>query len=165
MTKTFHAIAIKAWTSAASFLALINLRRKRADVLSDTAHASAGELNETLVSLKNEFEFLSNDGYRKYHNGWRPSLYFEDSPICRKKGQSTCHGCVLMGFVPERFKSEVAPCRKIALKQTGETLEDLYRTATNDEIEAAVQGWLISVIGRVKLGAFGDSKLANEDAA
>jgi hypothetical protein len=37
---------------------------------------------------------------------------------------------------------EQAPCRHIPLNDEGETLDSLYNTGTDDEVETAVAKWL-----------------------
>jgi hypothetical protein len=104
--------------------------------------------------LRRELAFLERGGYR-VETSWRSSLFFEDSPICTNPGRSTeCakSGCVLMAFVPDGFRYEAVPCRHIPLNESGEPLQSLYRTGTNEEIEDAVRQWLISTIGELERG-------------
>ena len=97
--------------------------------------------------LKNELKFVQKGGYRA-PLGWRAPLIFEDSPTCPKERCSACPGvnCVLLSFVPEECLYEPVPCRHIPLNELGETLDSLYRTGTNDEIEQALQSWLLDNI-------------------
>ena len=37
-------------------------------------------------------------------------------------------------------------CRHIPLDEIGETVDSLYRTGTNEEIEQTLQGWLLKTI-------------------
>lgn len=105
------------------------------------------EPDKVLASLKAELNFINQGGYRN-QNGWRPPLYFEDSMICRRNKHMGCRtcGCALISFVPEASRFEATACRHIPLTATGETLEDLYRTATIEEAETAVRHWLRFVI-------------------
>lgn len=74
-------------------------------------------------------------------------MFFEDSPICTKRRDENCPAdCALLKFVPRNFSDEAAPCRYIPLNEAGETLHSMYNTATNEQIEAEVRSWLLSVI-------------------
>jgi hypothetical protein len=105
----------------------------------------------TLEVLKNELEFVQKGGYRA-PLVWRVPLIFEDSPTCPKERCSACPDtdCVLMSFVPKECRSETVPCRHIPLNETGETLDSLYRTGTNEEIEQTLQSWLLENIRQLE---------------
>ena len=47
-----------------------------------------------------------------------------------------------MAFVPEKHKDESFPCRNIPLNAYGETLDSLYRSASQTQVETAVAEWL-----------------------
>ena len=49
-------------------------------------------------------------------------------------------------FVPEQRRHEAMPCRYIPLDESGETLETLYSTATNEEIQKTLREWLLKTI-------------------
>jgi len=102
----------------------------------------------TLKVLKDELQFVQKGGYRRSRCVWRAPLVFEDSPTCRKQGCSACSetDCALMKFVPTDCFSETAPCRHIPLNDLGETIDSLYRTATNEGIEQTLQRWLRQTI-------------------
>jgi len=53
-----------------------------------------------------------------------------------------------MQFVPEEACKEQTPCIHIPLSPTGETLESLYRTGTQQEIEETLGAWLRMTIHR-----------------
>jgi hypothetical protein len=102
---------------------------------------------ELLQVLKAELEFLEKGGYRKIaQTSWRPPFIFEDSPTCLYPGapprQHPCVACPLMQLVPANRRLEQAPCRHIPLNDEGETLDSLYHTGTDDEVETAVAKWL-----------------------
>jgi len=107
---------------------------------------------DVLRALKRELEFLKNGGYRS-PMGWRAPLFFEDSPICPRPAFSTCPNadCVLMSFVPEESRCQKVPCRHISLED--ETLQSLYNTATQEEIEQALRKWLCKAIAGLELVA------------
>ena len=102
---------------------------------------------ERLRVLRNELQFLDRGGYR-FPIQWRSARIFEDSPTCPKDRWSACpHGdCVLLDFVPEQSRHEAIPCRYIPLNESGETLETLYSTATNEEIQKTLREWLLKTI-------------------
>lgn len=103
-----------------------------------------------LEVLKFELEFLEQGGYgRLPRESWRPRLVFEDSPTCmnfNSKDREPCSECLLMQFVPPEARKEQTPCIHIPLSLKGETLENLYRTGTQQEIEAALGAWLRATI-------------------
>ena len=105
----------------------------------------------TLQGLKNELKFVQNGGYRATLV-WRAPLVFEDSPTCRRGSCFACPetDCVLMRFVPKERRREAVPCRHIPLNEAGETVDTLYRTGTNEEIEEKLQSWLLEAIGQVE---------------
>jgi hypothetical protein len=100
--------------------------------------------------LRNEFSFVQAGGYRLPPHGWKVPLIFEDSPICLRRDSCWPGRCALMEFVPAEAKSAKVPCRHIPLNELGETLDSLYRTATNHEIEDAVSRWLAATIAHLE---------------
>jgi len=101
--------------------------------------------------LTAELEFFERGGYaRSLGESWRPPLIFEDSPSCAnfdcRQRQVACEDCVLAQMAPPEFRSAQIPCRRISLTACGESLEDLYRTGTSQEIEEAVVAWLRATI-------------------
>jgi hypothetical protein len=98
--------------------------------------------------LKAELEFLNRDGYRK--TSWRPQFIFEDSPTCLNyrpsQNQRACSECVLMALVPPERRDEKVPCRHIQLNQQGDTIDSLYRSGTQEELESALRNWLTQKI-------------------
>ncbi len=105
--------------------------------------------------LKGELDFLKKGGYdRSPREPWRAQLIFEDSPTClsygRKQIPRPCSECVLMQFVPQNYREEKVPCRRIPLTPAGETLFDLYRGGTQQEIEDAVIDWLRKTIAQLE---------------
>ena len=114
----------------------------------------ARDQRNLLDVLKFELEFLEQGGYgRLPRESWRPRLVFEDSPTCmnfNSKDREPCSECLLMQFVPEEARKEQTPCVHIPLSITGETLENLYRTGTQQEIEAALGVWLRATILQIE---------------
>jgi hypothetical protein len=95
-----------------------------------------------LLALKCELEFLEKGSYRE-PQAWRPTMIFEDSPICMGGGGGCPGGnCLLRGFVPAEYQKAQVPCRHIPLNERGETVDSLYRMGTHEELEAALRGWL-----------------------
>jgi hypothetical protein len=111
---------------------------------------------DPLEVLKFELNFLEKGGYgRSPREPWRAQLIFEDSPTCmnydRKVDPTPCRGCVLMQFVPRQFSKERVPCRHIPLNEGGETLDTLYRSGDQIEIEQEMKKWLLATIRQLEL--------------
>jgi hypothetical protein len=104
--------------------------------------------------LKFELEFLEQGGYgRLPREAWRPRFVFEDSPTCmnfNSKDREPCEECLLMQFVPQDARTEQTPCIHIPLSPAGETIESLYRTGTQQELEDALGDWLRATIRRLE---------------
>jgi hypothetical protein len=103
-----------------------------------------GTQSDLLHLLKDELKFAEGGGYRS--PSWHPPLIFQDSPVCPNyfcpANITKCVDCPLSAFVPVQHKLDHLPCRQIPLNLQGETLDSLYRTATNSEIEAILIRWL-----------------------
>jgi len=115
-----------------------------------------GHQERNLVqALKGELEFLERGGYRHTSpfSCW-PPLIFEGSPTCLNfyagSRPRPCSECVLMELVPLEWQSAKSPCRHIPLNEKGETVDNLYRWATQEETEAIVASWLKSTIGKLE---------------
>ncbi|HEX4003566.1 MAG TPA: hypothetical protein VHX36_13020 [Candidatus Acidoferrales bacterium] len=105
--------------------------------------------------MKGELEFLEAGGYReRAKTSWRPQFIFEDSPTCLYSEvalrRRLCSACALIELVPANRRREQAPCRHIPLNGDGETLDSLYRMATEGEIEAIVAKWLKTEIEKLE---------------
>jgi len=100
-----------------------------------------------LQVLKAELDFLNRGGYR---NGWwRPKFVFEDSPTClnyKSHDRKPCSECVLMQLVPPEKRKAKVPCRFIPLNERGDTVDSLYRSETQEELEAVLRTWLLQAI-------------------
>ncbi len=97
--------------------------------------------------LEAELGFLEAGGYgERRTRRWRPALFFEDSPRCPNHGAAgprvPCSECAWSEFVPEADRERKLACRLIPLSPQGETLDELYRWATEEEMLAAVHQWL-----------------------
>jgi len=99
--------------------------------------------------LRLELRFLELGLYRSRTPG-RPLLVFQDSPTCPRYGAATCPNCALMQFVPSECRYEPAPCQQIPLNDARETVDSLYRTGTQEELEEAVGSWLMATIKRLR---------------
>ncbi len=109
----------------------------------------------TLEVLKAELNFVTKGGYGKSpREPWRAQLAFEDSPTCMnydaKEDRTPCAECLLMQFVPADKQNEKVPCRHIPLTSSGESLLQLYRGGTEQEIEEALAGWLQIEIAKLE---------------
>jgi hypothetical protein len=111
----------------------------------------------TLDVLKAELNFVRKGGYgRSPREPWRAQLFFEDSPTCMnydtKEDRTPCAECLLMQFVPPERRGEKAPCRHIPLTAEGDSLLQLYRGGTEQEIEEALTNWLQKEIAKLESG-------------
>jgi hypothetical protein len=109
----------------------------------------------TLELLKAELNFVTKGGYgRSPREPWRAQLIFEDSPSCMnydsKENKAPCAECALMQFVPADRQNEKVPCRHIPLTPRGETLNELYRGGTEQELEDALADWLRKEIAKIE---------------
>src|ERR1700676_2953140 len=105
--------------------------------------------------LKAELNYVTKGGYgRSPRDPGRAQLIFEDSPTCMnydtKTSPSACTECALIQFVPPERLGEKVPCRHIPLMADGETLLDLYRGGTQQELEGALADWLRGKIARLE---------------
>jgi hypothetical protein len=112
----------------------------------------------TIEVLKAELNFVTKGGYgRSPRESWRAVLPFEDSPTCMnydaKGNPSACSECLLSQFVPDEQRHEKVPCRHIPLTPEGESLMNLYRGGTQDEIEEALGNWLKDTIAKLECEA------------
>jgi hypothetical protein len=110
---------------------------------------------DLLGVLKAELEFLEKGEYRRpARAAWRPHFMFQDSPSCvnfdLKQHPKPCSECVLMQLAPTDSQERKNPCRYIALNERGETLDSLYRTGTQDELESVFALWLKTTIARLE---------------
>lgn len=115
----------------------------------------AQDRRDVLEVLKFELSFLLDGGYgRSPRTPWRAPAIFEDSPICPNfcdpARPHPCETCLLEQFVPEGQRSESIPCRFIPLTKGGQTIEDLYRTGNQVEMEEALANWLRAQIERIE---------------
>jgi hypothetical protein len=115
----------------------------------------ATEDRNLLDVLKFELEFLEKGGYgTSPREPWRCPLIFEDSPSCMnfdtKDAPAPCEECVLMQLVPREDYDKKIPCRHIPLSPNGETLESLYRWASQREIEDVMRNWLRTTIEKLE---------------
>jgi hypothetical protein len=110
---------------------------------------------DLLEVLRSELNFLEKDGYgHSARESWRPVFIFEDSPTCMnydcKTNPAPCSDCVLMQLVPPEFRLGKTPCRRITLNATGETLDSLYRSGDQPEIEETLRNWLEATITQLE---------------
>jgi hypothetical protein len=109
----------------------------------------------TAEVLKAELNFVKKGGYgRSPREPWRATLVFEDSPTCMnydsKDNRAPCDECLLMQFVPADKQREKVPCRHIPLTADGDTLLQLYRGGTEQEIEESLAIWLENEIAKLE---------------
>ena len=109
----------------------------------------------TLGVLTAELNFVKKGGYgRSPREPQRAQLVFEDSPTCMnydaREDRAPCAKCLLMQFVPEGKQGEKVPCRHIPLTSYGDTLLQMYRGGTEQEIEEALTIWLEKEISKLE---------------
>jgi hypothetical protein len=116
--------------------------------------------NEALVEfLRTELNALENGDYAgtSERQPWRARLAFEDCPRCPNYGQRErtvpCSECPLIDLVPRNRRHEKVPCRFIPLNAKGETVDSLYRSGTENELEVAMGDWLRKTIRELASGA------------
>jgi hypothetical protein len=110
---------------------------------------------DILEVLKFELSFLEDGGYgRSPRAAWRAPAIFEDSPACPNfcdpSRPHPCDSCLLDQFVPQEQKTEAVPCRFIPVTTDGRTIDDLYRTGSQAEMEEAMARWLREQISRIE---------------
>jgi hypothetical protein len=115
----------------------------------------AQENRDILDVLRFELSFLQDGGYgRSPQAPWRAPAIFEDSPICPNfcdpARPHPCESCLLEQFVPQGQRSEVVPCRFIQLTEQGQTVDDLYRSGRQLEMEEALGRWLRAQIEKIE---------------
>ena len=116
--------------------------------------------NQALVKfLRTEFSALESGRYAgtSERQPWRARLVFEDCSSCPNYGQRErkipCNECPLIDLVPQNRRREKVPCRFIPLNTKGETVDSLYRTGTEQELETAMGDWLRKTIHELESGA------------
>src|ERR1019366_6790792 len=102
---------------------------------------------DLLETLRFELKFLEDGGYgRSPHTPWRAPYIFEDSPSCLNFSDPArphpCSECLLTQLVPPELRGQDVPCRFIPLNDKGQTIDSLFRTGTQIEIEEALRHWL-----------------------
>lgn len=109
---------------------------------------------DILEILRSELKFLEEGHYRRSLTSWRAPYIFEDSPSCLNYKDRTrphpCNECGLIQFVPPELRGRDVPCRFIPLNQEGQTVDTLYRTGTQIEMEEALHSWLCQEISRIE---------------
>ena len=110
---------------------------------------------DILDILRFELSFLQDGGYgRSPQAPWRAPAIFEDSPICPNfcdpARPHPCESCLLEQFVPDGQRKESIPCRFIPLTNDGRTVDDLYRTGSQVEMEEALAKWLRAQIEKIE---------------
>ncbi len=110
---------------------------------------------DLLETLRFELKFVEDGGYgRSPHAPWRAPYIFEDSPSCLNFSDPArphpCSECLLTELVPPELRKQEVPCRFIPLNDKGQTVDSLYRTGTQRELEEALRDWLQREINRLE---------------
>ena len=101
---------------------------------------------EAIFALREHLRAL--DEQKGGKRNWASCTVFENSSACYRSPFFSCQSsrCSLVQFVPQEFRGEATPCRRIQLNEQGETLHSLYATADAAQVQIAVRNWLISTI-------------------
>lgn len=118
----------------------------------------AQDKRDILDILRFELSFLLDGGYgRSPRAPWRAPAIFEDSPVCPNfcdpLHPNRCDECLLSEFVPAEQVKEPIPCRFIPLNKDGVTVEDLYRTGSQAEMEQALESGFATRLRRSSVSA------------
>jgi hypothetical protein len=110
---------------------------------------------DLLQVLRSELKFVEDGEYRLPPAApWRAPYIFEDSPVCLNFSNPArphpCGECLLTQLVPPALRNQNVPCRFIPLNDQGETIDSLYRTGTQQEMEEALIEWLRREITRLE---------------
>lgn len=110
---------------------------------------------DLLETLRFELKFVEDGGYgRSPHAPWRAPYIFEDSSTCLNFSDPArphpCSECRLTQLVPPDQRAQEVPCRFIPLNDIGDTVDSLYRTGTQRELEEALRDWLHREIIRLE---------------
>jgi hypothetical protein len=114
-----------------------------------------------LIVLKFELRFLELSGYDHTPKRiWHPRFIFADSPTCPTyldgKALATCQSlvpptlCPLYSLVPTERRANPIPCRHIVLNNRGETVDSLFRSGRQLDLEHAIAEWLRMTIQRLE---------------
>jgi hypothetical protein len=111
--------------------------------------------HDLLELLRFELRFVEDGGYGSSpHAPWRAPYIFEDSPSCLNFSDPArplpCNECLLIQLVPSDLRNQPVPCRFIPLNDRGQTVDSLYATGTQIEIEEALCDWLRREISRLE---------------
>jgi len=114
-----------------------------------------GDRQQLVSALQTELTFLEAGGYWNVNvPSRRAPLVFQDSPTCLRyshpQNPSPCSECILAPLVPADQISNEFPCRHIPLNEQGETLDSLYGSAAQEEVESAVAKWLRAKISELR---------------
>jgi hypothetical protein len=114
----------------------------------------AHQEKDILEILRFELKFLEEGGYKRSPSSWRAPYVFEDSPSCLnykdRERSHPCSECLLIQLVPPELRGRDVPCRFIPLNDKGQTVDSLYRSGTQLEMEEALHSWLCREIGRIE---------------
>jgi hypothetical protein len=109
---------------------------------------------DILEILRFELKFLEEGDYKRSPSSWRAPYIFEDSPSCLNYKDPArphpCSECLLTELVPPELRGRDVPCRFIPLNDKGQTVDSLYRSGTQLEMEEALHSWLCREIGRIE---------------
>jgi hypothetical protein len=100
-------------------------------------------------TLRLELRLVELGLYRLSTPG-HPLSVFEDSPICLRYLVNSCASCALIKCAPYGCRRESVPCHRIRLNQAHETVDSLFRTGMQQELEEAPREWLTAISQRLE---------------
>lgn len=115
----------------------------------------AKDERDILELLKEELDFIEQGGYgRSVRTPWQPKSVFQDSLTCINYGYPyrahPCSECHLLDFVAPEHHSADIPCHRIALNESGLTIEDLEAEDNQPKLEATIKHWLQAKIAEIE---------------
>ena len=109
---------------------------------------------QLLRALEAELEFLKHGGYgNAFRSPWRPTLLIKDSILCPNIDTTKslpCTECKLLPLVPMEKRNTVTPCHHIPLNSLGDTIAQLYRAGTQEQIDRMYCEWLSATIQKLE---------------
>ncbi len=67
-----------------------------------------------------------------------------------RRGRIPARAACWSSLCPQGRRTEAVPCRFIQLTKEGQSVEDFYRTGTQEDMEEALAGWLRAQIERIE---------------
>lgn len=131
--------------------------------MTNVARSYAETKGDIIALLETELGKVEAGGYGRSPRSrlseadpWKLKSMFQYSVACINHWvdpfhpPDTCEGCILLDFVPEKYKHEEVPCHFIPLNEAGETVNSLEQTGDQERLEKAVANWLRTTLSQLK---------------